>query len=286
MCISWVPEGHTAVIERFGQFSRVQEAGIYFYIPGIYTTKSLTSWGNIANKSGYLIEKSEQQTNTPTRHCQTKDNVIIQANTSIGWKIIDSKKAVYATDHLPTMISELALNSLRANIGTLSLNELFSSRRQLSEKINSELSETLIKWGVELSRVEIRELTYTDEIAKAMMKEMVAEKERKAQVLLAQGEAEAKLMRAKSDAEAVELNAMGWARALLVESEAQSKALKMQAESEKIYLRELKEEVGAEHAAQILTAEKQKEGLKSISENPAHKIFLAPQMQYFMPSAV
>lgn len=279
--ISWVPEGHSAIIECFGQFNRVQNPGIYFYIPGIYTTKYLNSWGNVANKDGYLIESSEQQTNTPTRYCQTKDNVTIQANTSIGWKIIDPKKAVYATDHLPTMISDLALNSLRANIGTLSLNEVFASRNQLNQKINSELTDTVSKWGVELSRVEIQELTYTDETAKAMMKEMIAEREKRAQISLAQGEAESKLMRAKADAEAVEVKAKGQAKAMLLEAEAQAKALAMQAEAEQIYLKKIKEELGTEYAAQILTAQKQKEGLQSISENPAHKIFLTPQMQQF-----
>ncbi len=276
--ISWIPEGHAAVIESFGRFHHVQEAGFYLYIPGMLTTKSLPAWGSTANKLGYLIEKSEQQTSTPTRHCQTKDNVSIRANTSIGWQIIDPKKAVYATDRLPSMISDLALNSLRANIGALSLNEVFSSRNQLNEKISSELAETVSNWGIKLTRVEIQELTYTDEIAKAMMTKMIAEQNRQADIAQAQGVAEADRIKSKAEAFSIELHAKAQANATLITAEADSQAMQLKAEAESIYLMKLKEEVGPEQAAQILSAEKQREGLERITQNPAHKVFLNPQM--------
>lgn len=277
--ISWIPEGHSAVIEYFGRFSHVQKPGFYFYIPVIYTTKDLPSWGRVANKSGYLIEQSEQQTSTPTRYCQTKDNVTVKANTSIGWQIVDPKKAVYATDRLPSMIADLALNSLRASVGTLSLHEVFSSRDELNKKINSDLAETVNNWGIKLTRVEIQELTYTDEIAKAMMAKMVAEQKRQADIAQAMGKSEAELISAKADAQAIELSAQAQANATLITAEASSKAMELKAESEKIYLMKLKEEVGTEFAAQILSAEKQREGLESITKNPAHKVFLTPQTQ-------
>ena len=277
--ISWIPEGHVAVIEYFGKFSHVQEAGFYTYIPGIYTTKYVTSWRGVANKCGYLIEKSEQQTNTPTRYCQTKDNVTLKANTSIGWKINDPKKAVYATDHLPTMISDLALNTLRANIGTLSLNEVFSSRSQLNAKINTELAETVSNWGIELLRVEIQELTYTDDTAKAMMKEMVAEREKKAKIATAQGDAEAAIMKSKAHAKAIEIEASAFANAKVIQAEAEAKSVALQAQAERDYLNELKKEVTQDQAAQILETEKNRKSLEKITDNPAHKIFLPPQSQ-------
>ena len=277
--ISWIPEGHVAIMEYFGKFSHVQEAGFYTYIPGIYTPKYLYSWKNTANKSGYLIETSEQQSNTPTRYCQTKDNVSLKANTSIGWRIIDPKKAVYAADHLPTMISDLALNSLRANIGTLSLNEVFSSRDQLNKRINADLAETVSEWGIQLLRVEIQELTYTDEVAKAMMKEMIADREKKAKVTTAEGDALATLSKAKATAEAMEIEAKANANARIIEAEAEASAIALKAEAERGYLAALKREVTQEQAAVILESEKNRTSLETITQNPAHKVFLPSQTQ-------
>lgn len=274
---SWIPEGHVAVMEFMGKYSDIKEAGPYFYIPGFYTAKYVYNWGNVANKDHYLIEKSEQQTNTPTRYCQTKDNVTLKANTSIGWKITDVKKAVYATDHLPTMISDLALNSLRANIGTLSLNEVFASRSFLNSKINSELAETVTKWGIELLRVEIQELTYTEDVTKAMMKEMIADREKKAKISIAEGDAEAALTKARAEAEALEIEANACANAKVIRANADAKSLSLRAAAEKEYLHALKEEISTEQAASILEADKNRKSLERITENPAHKVFLPPQ---------
>ena len=277
--ISWIPEGHVAIMEYFGKFSHVQEAGFYTYIPGVYTPKGVYSWGNVANKNQYLIETSEQQSNTPTRYCQTKDNVTLKASTSVGWKIIDPKKAVYAADRLPAMISDLALNSLRANIGTLSLNEVFSSRDKLNQNINTQLAETVSQWGIKLLRVEIQELTYTDEVAHAMMKEMIADREKKAKVTAAEGDALATLSKAKARGEAIEIEARAYANAKVIEAEASAKSVALNAEAERNYLNELKKEITPEQAVQILDTEKNRKSLEQITSNPSHKVFLPSQTQ-------
>lgn len=260
-----VPEGHWAIRENCGQFQGVLEPGIHGYVPGLYTTKTLASWGTIANKQGYLIEKSEQQTNTPTRHCQTKDNVTLSANTSIGWRIIDPKKAAYAIDNLPPAISDIALNTLRANIGTLNFDEIFSSKHVLNEKIKGELSETVAQWGVELLRVEIQELNYSKTVESAMIKEMAAKREKQALLSIAEGESKSTLMKAKAKAEA-----------LIISSQAQASALELKAIAAKNYLRVLKSEVTTELAASILKEEKTLESLEKITENPSHKVFFPP----------
>lgn len=283
--ISWIPEGHCAIMERFGQFTNVQEAGLYFYIPFVDDVKRLYSWQGVATKSGYLIEKSEQQINTPTRYCQTKDNVTIRANTSLAWRIIDPKKAVYETDHLPTMISDLALNSLRSSVGQLDLHDVFSSRAKINQQINADLEDIVNKWGVQLLRVEIQELSYTEETNKVIMKEMIAERERRAKIAIAQGDAESTLLLAQARASARELDAQAEAKALIIEAEAAAKARQMQAESESEYLEKLKEKVG-EDATKLLLADKQKSALESITDNPAHKVFLTPEMNNLMMTQV
>ena len=140
-----IPQNHVALVERFGKFSRVQRDGIVFKIPFIEKIKTLPSWGGTANKRGFLIELSEQQSDTPSRQCQTIDNVTIEANASIYWKIVDPVKAVYEVDILPKSIADIALNALRANIGKLKLDQVLSERQNLNDRISAQLSETANK---------------------------------------------------------------------------------------------------------------------------------------------
>ncbi len=223
-----VNEGHWAIREHYGKCTEVLEPGIYGYIPYLYTTKSLSSWGNVANKRGFLIEKSEQQTNTPARHCQTKDNVTININTSIGWKILDPKKAVYEVNNLPTALSDLVLNALRANIGTLKFDEIFSSRRTLNKKICSELEKTIEKWGIELLRVEIQQLTYSKEVEKAMMQLVTADRTKQAMVTLAEGGAEKEIIEAKAKAQIKLISTQAKADAGFIFARAKAHALNLQ----------------------------------------------------------
>ena len=108
------------------------------------------------------LELTEQQIDTPARQCHTKDNVPVMANASVYWRITDPCKALYEVDILPQSVSDIALNALRSNIGTLDLDALLSERAQLNERIASQLSETAKKWGVLFTRVEVQELKEID----------------------------------------------------------------------------------------------------------------------------
>ena len=87
-----IPQAHCRIIERFGKFARVQREGINFAFPFIESYKYVNSWGTDANKGGLDIELSEQQTDTPTRLCHTRDNVAVQSNASVYWRILDPRK--------------------------------------------------------------------------------------------------------------------------------------------------------------------------------------------------
>ncbi len=263
-----VPQNHCVIIERFGKFSSVQNEGLNFLVPFLDNKKYLGTWQGQANKRGYLIELSEQKTDTPARQCQTKDNVTIQADASVYWKIIDPIKAVYNVDILPSSISDIALNALRANIGTITLDQVLSERQTLNQKISVQLAETASKWGITFTRVEIQELTYSKDTADAMLQEMNAERQKRARVSEAEGEAFAITKKAESEA-----------RSTLIRAEAQANALKMITEAEINYLSQLKEKTDSQTAGQILIAQKFIDGMESITKNPSDKVFLPSNFQ-------
>lgn len=258
-----VPQAHCVVIQRLGKFSRICHQGLRFRLPFIEQIRRVPEWGLEANKNGFLIELTEQQTDTPARQCHTKDNVEVQANASVYWRILDPAKALYEVDVLPKAVSDVALNALRANIGTLDLDQVLSERQKLNERIAAQLSKVAHKWGVQFTRVEIQELTTNDETASAMRQQMEAERRRRATVADATGRAEAEIKLAEAERSATILRADG-----------QAKALEAIADAELNYLQKLSQSTDSNNAARILIAQKFIDGFEKISRNPSHKVFL------------
>lgn len=258
-----VPQSHCVIIERLGKFNRVAQQGFRVAIPVIESVRYVPEWDGVANKNGYQIELTEQQTDTPSRMCHTKDNIGIRANASVYWRIVDPVRALYEVDVLPRSVSDIALNALRSNVGKLELDTLLSEREKLNEIIASQLSKTAEKWGVQFTRVEIQELETTDETSQAMLQQMEAERQRRAAVAHAEGEAESQIKVAEAERQAAILRAEG-----------ESEALEKIASAELKYLQQLGTALDSDMAGKVLLAQKMLESIEKITKNPAHKVFL------------
>src|SRR6056297_2800430 len=112
------------------------------------------------------------------------------------------KAAVYSVENLVLAIEVLAKTSLRNEIGKMDLDSLFESR----DKINTELEKVLDtagnKWGVKVTRVEIQDINFPQEVEDAMRQQMVAEREKRAQILRAEGLREAAIREAEGERQA------------------------------------------------------------------------------------
>ena len=258
-----VPQSHCVIFERFGKYSRTCEQGLQFRIPFFEKIKRIPEWRSTANKKGYLIELTEQQSDTAARQCHTKDNVTVQANASVYWRITDPEKALYEVDILPQAVRDIALNALRSEIGKLELDAVLSEREGLNKRLATQLSQLGLKWGVQFTRVEIQELVTNDETASAMRQQMEADRKRRAVIAEAEGEATAKVRVAKADRDAAILRAQG-----------QAKALELIADAELQYLQKLTTSVTTTAAGQVLIAQKFLDGFDRITQNSAHKVFL------------
>jgi regulator of protease activity HflC (stomatin/prohibitin superfamily) len=263
MIIFTVPQGHCVVIERLGKFSRVCNQGLHFKIPIFETIRRVPEWKGVANKQGYLIELTEQQTDTPPRACHTKDNVALEANSSVYWRIVDATRSLYEVDILPTSISDLALNALRSQIGKVDLDSVLRERASLSQKIVAELSEVAEKWGIKVTRVDIQEVQTSDETTAAMRQQMEAERKRRAIVSEADGFAEKELKIAAAERDAS-----------IMRAEGRAKALGLIAEAEEDYLARVGKKVGPVQAANLMIAQKYIEGFSEISKNGSNQIYL------------
>ena len=262
-----VPQGHCVLIERLGKANRVQKAGLRFRIPIMETVRDVKSdWGLDANKEGVYIELTEQQTDAKARQTQTKDNVTLQAlDAVVYWKIIDPMKALYEVDRLIQSVKDTALNALRARVGQRTLDELLGQRDLINDEVASDIADTMARWGVRLSRVDIQEIRYDDSTADAMRQQMEAERKARAAVLTAKGEAEAKIMIANAEKEAAIIRAEGVAR-----------AIEIRAQGEAAYLKAISAHLTKESSASLLIAQKYLEGFNVITSKsgPGDKIYL------------
>jgi len=262
-----VPQGHCVVIERLGKANRVKRAGLSFTIPFIETVKDVSEkWEDHANKEGVFIELTEQQTDAKARQTQTKDNVTLQAlDAVIYWKIIDPMKALYEVDLLIRSVKDMSLNALRARVGQRTLDEILSQRDQLNDEVASDLADTMTRWGIRLTRVDIQEIRYDDSTAAAMRQQMEAERMARAAVLEAKGRAEAEVMMATAENEALVIRAKGRAEALGIQGTAES-----------AYLTALGSNLKSSEASNLLMAHKYLEGFQAITEKSGDgdKIYL------------
>ena len=263
-----VPQSHCVIIERFGKFARIQREGMHFKLPFMEKVRCVPEWGDQANKRGYQIELTEQRIDTPKRQCHTQDNVMVTANAVVYWRIVDPRKAVYEVDELTKSVSDVALNALRATVGSIELDDVLSRRVDLSEKISALLADTGEKWGIQFTRIEIQELETDSKVARSMQQQMDAERQRRSIIAKAEGSSEAKVKVAEAEKQAT-----------IIRAEGHAKALEIVAHAEQQYLMTVGMGVSDTQAAKLLMAQKFIEGFQVISTNPAHKVFLPNNFQ-------
>lgn len=254
MFIFAVPQNHCAVIEMFGKPVSVKLSGLNFYIPFLQKLKRV-NWER-TQTDGKFIQLAEQIMDTPIRPCVTKDNANLEVSCVIRWRITDAKKAVYDVSDIHKFIQELVLNEMRAMIGSRNFDEVNSSRAKLSEEVVQTISKTTSRWGVNISSVEIREFHIDEATRDTMREQIAAERYKRATILKAEGDSEAIKLRAQAAKEALQLTT----------------------EAEATYVSNMSRIIGQEEAVKALFNRQTLEGYKTITDNPASKVYLPANM--------
>ncbi|MSN96572.1 paraslipin [Campylobacter sp. FMV-PI01] len=197
-CIKIVSQSDLYIIERLGKFHRVLDGGFHVIIP-------------IIDRVRAVLTAREQLVDITKQQVITKDNVNIAVDGIVYIKIVEAKKAYYNVEDYKDAISNLAMTTLRGEIGAMSLDDSLSSRDKLNAALQVALAGAADNWGVKIMRVEIAEISVPKEIEEAMNLQMKAEREKRAIELKAQGEKEALILNAEAlkqekvlEAEAIE----------------------------------------------------------------------------------
>ena len=157
---AFVRQGEACLIERLGRYKRTLTAGLHPKLPFI---ESVAAYSSIR----------ERVLDVPAQRCITKDNAPLSADAVVFYRITDLTKAKYAIDDYRLGVSNLVLTQLRSEIGQLTLDETFTAREQLNAILLREANAVSRAWGVEVLRVEVRDILPSPEIISAMELQMV-----------------------------------------------------------------------------------------------------------------
>ena len=127
----------------------------------------------------------------PDQEVITKDNIPVTINAVVYYSIIDPERAILEVEDFYYAISQLAQTTMRNTVGERTLDQILQERAEIAEKIKNELDEATDKWGIDVSRLELKDVIIPDNLKRTISKEAEAEREKRAVIIKASGDREA-----------------------------------------------------------------------------------------------
>ncbi len=268
-----VPQAHSYVIERLGAYKETWEVGLHFKVPFI-------------DRVARQVDLKEQYCDFPPQPVITQDNVTMQIDSIVFFRISDPKAYAYGVRNPIGAIENLTATTLRNVIGSLTLDETLTSRDQINAQMQDALDIATDPWGIKITRVELKNINPPEQIRDAMEKQMKAEREKRekilfaegekqSQITVAEGEKQSKILQAEADKQATILRAEAEKEKKIREAEGQAEAIKsvQQANAEGI---KMLKEAGADES--VLTL-KSLEAFEKASDGQATKIIVPSNIQ-------
>ncbi len=252
-----VPQAQQYVIEFLGKYRTTWDAGIHVKIPFL-------------ERVAKRITLKEQVMDSPPQAVITKDNVTMQIDTVVFFRIYDAKLYAYGAVNPISALENLTATTLRNLVGELELDGTLTSRDTINGKMAEFLDEATDQWGIKVSRVELKNIIPPAEIQNAMEKQMKAERDRRETLLQAEGHKAASITRAEGEKQAMILAAEGERDARIARAEGEARAIYLSKKAEADGLRALKE-AGVDAAVLEL---KKYEALVRMADGKAAKIIV------------
>jgi regulator of protease activity HflC (stomatin/prohibitin superfamily) len=283
--IKIVPQATVMLIERLGRFSRIADSGLNVIVPFLDRPRGVY-WTNV--RPGLTsIDLREQFIDLPPQPVITRDNVTIHVDSVVYWQITDPVKAVYEVADLLGGIVQLTITGMRAVMGDMDLDHTLSQRDQINAKLRIILDEATDKWGVKVTRVDVKNINPPEDVRITMEKQMTAERTRRALVLQAEGDRQAAITRAEGEKQAAITRAEGEKESAILAADgaAQARLRNAAAESEAI-ARIAQAMEGHGNPAQYLITARYIESLRDMTRGNNSKVIFMPVETSTMLSSV
>jgi regulator of protease activity HflC (stomatin/prohibitin superfamily) len=207
-----VPQARARNVERLGRYRKTLEPGMNVIIPLIDRVKP-------------LIDLREQVVSFKGQPVITEDNLVVLIDTVLFFQITDPRAADYEIVNYIQAIEQLTATMLRSVIGSMDLEQTLTSRDKINNMLRGVLDEASGKWGIRVTRVEIKAIDPPKSVVDAMEKQMRAEREKRAAILTAEGARQSQILTAEGDRQGAILRAEGEKQSAVLRAEGQAQAI-------------------------------------------------------------
>ena len=204
-----IPQARARNVERFGRYRKTLEPGMNFIIPGIDRVKK-------------EIDLREQVVSFKGAPVITEDNLVVLIDTVLFFQVTDPRAADYEIVDYIQAIEQITATMLRSVIGSMDLEKTLTSRDHINNMLRGVLDDASGKWGIRVTRVEIKAIDPPKSVKDAMEKQMRAEREKRAAILTAEGVRASKILTAEGEKQSAILTAEGVKQAKILTAEGEA----------------------------------------------------------------
>ncbi|MEV4703211.1 SPFH domain-containing protein [Actinoplanes sp. NPDC049316] len=247
-----VPQQRMDVVERLGKYKRTLSPGLNLLVPFVDAVRT-------------KVDMREQVVSFPPQPVITSDNLVVSIDTVLYFKVVDPVRATYEISNFLQAIEQLTVTTLRNVIGSLDLERALTSREEINRHLSGVLDETTGRWGIKVTRVEIKAIEPPPSIRDSMEKQMRAERDRRAAILNAEGHKQAQILTAEGEKQAAVLRADGDRQARILQAEGQAKAI-----------RTVFDAIHTSNPSQKVLAYQYLQSLPQIANGSANKVWIVP----------
>ncbi len=194
--VALIPQGEAAVIERLGRYTRTVSGGLTLLIPFIDRIRA-------------KVDTRERVFSFPPQAVITQDNLTVAIDTVVTFQVNEPERAIYGVDNYIVGVEQISTATLRDVVGGMTLEETLTSRDVINRRLRGELDAATTKWGLRISRVELKAIDPPPSIQQSMEMQMKADREKRAMILNAEGQREADIKTAEGEKQAKILAAEG-----------------------------------------------------------------------------
>ncbi|MDQ3373358.1 MAG: SPFH/Band 7/PHB domain protein [Acidobacteriota bacterium] len=280
-----VPQSTVLLIERLGRFNRMAVSGLNIIIP-FFDSPRAVYWTN--SRPGMIsIDLREQYIDLPPQPVITRDNVTINVDSVVYWQITDPVKSVYEVNDLVGGIVQLTITGMRAVMGEMDLDHTLSNRDQINAKLRLILDEATDKWGVKVTRVDVKNINPPEDVRITMEKQMTAERNRRALILQAEGDKQAAITRAEGEKQAAITRSEGEKESAILSADGAAQARLKAASAEAQAIAQISQAIGdPQQTTQYLITARYIESLRDMTRTQNSKVIFMPMETSAMLSSI
>lgn len=247
-----IPQAYAGVVERLGRYQRTLSPGLNLLVPFI-------------DRVLPLVDMREQVVSFPPQPVITEDNLVVSIDTVVYFQVTDARAATYEINNYLGAVEQLTTTTLRNVVGGLNLEEALTSRDNINGQLRVVLDEATGKWGIRVSRVELKAIDPPVSIQDSMEKQMRAERDRRAAILTAEGSKQSQILEAE-----------GRRQAEILKAEGDKQAQILRAEGEAVAIQSVFDAIHAGNPDEKLLAYQYLQTLPKISDSASSKLWIIP----------